>query len=129
MTTPLEPLREYVTLLRAALWEGKVDHHGRLYTIETTLPRTPILISALHEGAFQLAGEVADGANSWVCPVQYLLEKAIPALQAEAVRYDVVKDEGAIDCWPQDRLLVLYYIAKGEDLSKASSVTFLTQYL
>ncbi len=64
---------------------------------------------APHEGAFQLAGEVADGANSWVCPVQYLLEKAIPALQAEAVRYDVVKDEGAIDCWPQDRLLVLYY--------------------
>jgi alkanesulfonate monooxygenase SsuD/methylene tetrahydromethanopterin reductase-like flavin-dependent oxidoreductase (luciferase family) len=87
MTVPLEHLREYVAVLRAALWEGKVDYHGRFYTIQTTLqhvPRTPILISALREGAFQLAGELADGAISWVCPVQYLLEKAQPALRAGA---------------------------------------------
>lgn len=89
MTAPLEHLREYVTVLRAALWEGKVDHHGRFYTIKTTLPRTPrtpILISALREGAFQLAGEIADGAISWVCPVPYLLEKALPALREGAAR-------------------------------------------
>ena len=89
MTAPLEHLREYVTVLRAALWEGKVDHHGRFYTIKTRLPRpprTPILISALREGAFYLAGEVADGAISWVCPVPYLLEKALPALRAGAAK-------------------------------------------
>lgn len=89
MTTPLEHLREYVSVLRAALWEGKVDHHGRFYTIKTTLPRTPrtpILISALREGAFRLAGEVADGAISWVCPVLYLLEKALPALRSGAAK-------------------------------------------
>ena len=27
-TTPLAHLREYVEVLRAALWDGKVDHHG-----------------------------------------------------------------------------------------------------
>lgn len=89
MTTPIEHLREYVAVLRAALWEGEVDYHGRFYTIKTTLPRTPrtpILISALREGAFHLAGEVADGAISWVCPVQYLLEKALPALRAGAAK-------------------------------------------
>src|SRR5262249_21349966 len=87
MTAPLEHLREYVTVLRAALWERTVDHHGRFYTFKTELPRaprTPILISALREGAFQLAGEVADGAISWLCPIPYLLEKALPALHAGA---------------------------------------------
>jgi F420-dependent oxidoreductase-like protein len=87
MTAPLEHLSEYVAVLRAALWEGKVDHQGRFFTIKATLPRTPrtpILISALRTGAFQLAGEIADGAISWMCPVQYLLEKALPALQMGA---------------------------------------------
>src|SRR6266487_174081 len=87
MAAPLKHLREYVAVLRAALWEGKVDYHGRFYTVKTTLPRTPrtpILISALREGAFQLAGEIADGAISWVCPVPYLIEKALPALQGGA---------------------------------------------
>ena len=89
MTAPLEHLREYVAVLRAALWEGKVDHHGNFFTVKTTLPRTPhtpIPISALRTGAFQLAGEVADGAISWVCPTPYLLEKALPALQAGAAK-------------------------------------------
>jgi F420-dependent oxidoreductase-like protein len=90
MVAPLEHLREYVTVLRAALWQGKVDHHDRFYTIKTTLPRTPhtpILISALREGAFQLAGEMADGAISWLCPVPYLLAKALPALRAGAAKH------------------------------------------
>jgi alkanesulfonate monooxygenase SsuD/methylene tetrahydromethanopterin reductase-like flavin-dependent oxidoreductase (luciferase family) len=83
ITAPLENLRENEAELRSALLEGNVDHHGRFFTIKATLPRTPrtpILISALRQGAFQLAGEIADGAISWMCPVQYLLEKALPAL-------------------------------------------------
>lgn len=89
MTKPLEHVREFVDVLRALLWEGKVDYHGTFYTVKSTLPRTPrtpILISALREGAFHLAGEIADGAISWVCPVPYLLEKAVPALQAGAAK-------------------------------------------
>jgi len=89
MTAPLEHLREYVTVLRATLWDGKVDYQGRFYTVKTSLsrtPHTPILISALREGAFHLAGEISDGAISWVCPVPYLLEKALPALRAGAAQ-------------------------------------------
>jgi F420-dependent oxidoreductase-like protein len=87
MSAPLEHLREYANVLRAVLWEGEVDYKGRFFTVKARLPRTPrtpILISALGEGAFQLAGEVSDGAISWVCPVPYLLEKALPALRAGA---------------------------------------------
>ena len=86
-TTPLAHLREYIKVLHAALWEGKVDHHGHFFNVIVTLPRitqTPVLISTLGKKAFQLAGEVADGALSWMCPVQYLLNTAIPALRTAA---------------------------------------------
>jgi alkanesulfonate monooxygenase SsuD/methylene tetrahydromethanopterin reductase-like flavin-dependent oxidoreductase (luciferase family) len=86
-TTPLAHLREYAKVLRAALWEGKVDHHGQFFNVVVTLPRTtqtPVLISTLGKKAFELAGEIADGALSWVCPVPYLLNTGIPALRAAA---------------------------------------------
>jgi alkanesulfonate monooxygenase SsuD/methylene tetrahydromethanopterin reductase-like flavin-dependent oxidoreductase (luciferase family) len=85
--TPLAHLREYVEVLRAALWEGKVDHHGHFYNVVVTLPRTsqiPVLISTLGKKAFQLAGQIADGAISWACPVPYLLHTGIPALHTSA---------------------------------------------
>ena len=85
--TPLAHLREYVEILHAALWEGKVDHHGDFYNVAATLPRTPqipVLISTLGEKAFQLAGRIADGALSWVCPVPYLLHTGVPALRTSA---------------------------------------------
>jgi F420-dependent oxidoreductase-like protein len=86
-TTPLAHLREYVNVLRAALWEGKVDHHGQFFNVVVTLPRTtqtPVLISTLGKKAFELAGEIADGALSWVCPVPYLLNTGIPTLRRAA---------------------------------------------
>ena len=84
---PLTHLREYVAILRGLLWEGRIDHHGRFFDVAASLPRParpPILISALRAGAFRLAGEVADGALSWVCPAPYLLNTALPALRAGA---------------------------------------------
>lgn len=84
---PLAHLREYVGLLRGLLWEGRVEHRGRFYAVKATLPRAPrppLLISALRPGAFRLAGEISDGALSWVCPVAYLLSTALPALREGA---------------------------------------------
>jgi alkanesulfonate monooxygenase SsuD/methylene tetrahydromethanopterin reductase-like flavin-dependent oxidoreductase (luciferase family) len=84
---PLSYLREYVEVLRAVLWDGKVDHHGEFFNVVVTLPsppRIPILISTLGEKAFQLAGEVADGALSWLCPVSYLMRTGLPALRRGA---------------------------------------------
>jgi len=64
-----------------------VNHHGHFYNVIATLPRTsqiPILISTLGKSAFQLAGQIADGALTWVCPVPYLLHTGIPALRTSA---------------------------------------------
>ncbi|GHO85883.1 LLM class flavin-dependent oxidoreductase [Dictyobacter formicarum] len=87
---PLEHLREYVEIVRAGLWQGKIEHQGNFFHVNATLPRTaeiPILISTLRVGAFQLAGEIADGALPWLCPVPYLLKTAIPALRQSAARH------------------------------------------
>ncbi|HJT55351.1 MAG TPA: LLM class flavin-dependent oxidoreductase [Ktedonobacteraceae bacterium] len=87
MPSPLAYLREYVAVMRDVLWEGHVDHQGRFFQVVASIPRPaeiPLLISALGEKAFHLAGEIADGAISWVCPVPYLLDKALPALRSGA---------------------------------------------
>ncbi len=87
---PLSRLREYVTVLRGLLWDGKADFDGEVYQVHATLPagvtppRVPILISALRPPAYHLAGEVTDGALAWVSPVRYLVDHALPALRAGA---------------------------------------------
>jgi F420-dependent oxidoreductase-like protein len=86
-TTPLVHLREYVKVLHSILWDGKVDHHGEFFNVVVEFPRTaqiPVLISTLGKKAFQLAGEIADGALSWMCPVPYLLHTGIPVLHKAA---------------------------------------------
>lgn len=90
MGKPLAHLREYVTILRTLLWEGVVDFSGDYFTVKTALPegvpapRIPVPISALRPNAFRLAGEIADGAISWVTPIDYLTQTAMPQLQAGA---------------------------------------------
>src|SRR5215217_4422792 len=84
---PLSQLREYLHLLRAALDDGKVSFAGEYYRSEAALPRatkTPILISTLRENAFELAGELSDGAISWLCPIDYLVKTGKPALERGA---------------------------------------------
>ncbi len=88
-STPLAYMREYLQVLRASLWEGKVNHHGHFFNVVVaSMSRTakiPLLISTLGEKAFLLAGEISDGALSWLCPVQYLLKTGLPALRKAAV--------------------------------------------
>jgi F420-dependent oxidoreductase-like protein len=86
MGKPLDHLREYMTILRSLLWEGAADFSGDYFKVKSQLapgvtpPKTPLPISALRVGAFRLAGEIADGAISWVCPVPYLINTAKPAM-------------------------------------------------
>ena len=90
MNRPLEHLREYLSVLRGLLWEGTVDFEGTHFRVHAQLPggveppRIPLPISALRAGSFRLAGELADGAISWVGPVPYLINPARPALEAGA---------------------------------------------
>jgi alkanesulfonate monooxygenase SsuD/methylene tetrahydromethanopterin reductase-like flavin-dependent oxidoreductase (luciferase family) len=95
-TSPLPYLKEYLEIVRDALWEERTDYHGEFFQVSSdnlvaaAMARlshkapVPLLISAVSPKAFQLAGEISDGALSWANPVPYLLDQALPALRAGA---------------------------------------------
>lgn len=91
MTSPLGYLKEYVTVVRNALHDGSVDFHGKFFNVTASMPRKaqlPVLVSALRENAFRAAGEVSDGAISWLCPIPYLLKTAIPAMREGSLKHN-----------------------------------------
>ncbi len=80
---PIEHLREYVQIVRGLLAGGPVTFQGKRFQIDATLNRgadVPVMISALRAGSFELAGELTDGAISWLCPARYLRDVAAPAM-------------------------------------------------
>jgi F420-dependent oxidoreductase-like protein len=87
--SPLGHLREYLRILKALLQHGRVDLDGTYYKAHDTIPApldVPVMASALQRGSFELCGEEADGAISWICPDVYLRDVALPAMQAGAAR-------------------------------------------
>src|SRR5579883_2932047 len=86
---PQGHLREYIRILKDIFRDGAVDFDGRHYHAHARLqapldPPVPVMASALREKAFRLCGEIADGAITWVCPLNYIRDVAIPAVQAGA---------------------------------------------
>ncbi len=86
---PLEHLREYLTVLKGILGEGRIQHEGKRLTARAQIA-TPtgvtLMASALRRNGFRLCGELADGAISWVCPLPYLRDVAVPALREGAAK-------------------------------------------
>lgn len=84
---PLAHLREYVGVLRSLLHEGGVDVAGEQITAKARLAEpapVPILVAALRPRAYRLAGELSDGAISWMSPLPYLRDQAAPAIASGA---------------------------------------------
>lgn len=94
MGKPITHLREYVAILRGLLWDGSVDFHGEYFNVVEHYPegykppKTEISVAALSEKSYRVAGEIADAAISWVSPLAYLVDIAIPALQEGASEAD-----------------------------------------
>ena len=85
---PLTNLREYLRIVKPLIQKGSVDFDGEQYhahvTASDTFPDLPVMASALRPRSFRLCGEEADGAISWVCPLQYLRDLALPAMREGA---------------------------------------------
>jgi F420-dependent oxidoreductase-like protein len=82
---PLGHLREYITIVKQIFDIGSVDFDGKHYHAHGRMagpiePAVPVMASALRVKAFRLCGEIADGAITWVCPLPYVRDTAIPAL-------------------------------------------------
>lgn len=86
MGRPLEVMREYVLVLRAAL-SGSVRHEGARYRVawQSGLPKLPaappILLAALSPKMLELTGEIADGVVLWLCAPDYIRDVAVPAIR------------------------------------------------
>lgn len=86
---PLGHLREFVTVVKALLSGGQTDFEGKHFKVHAKLnygAQVPIIISALRAGSFELAGEISEGAVTWLCPAPYLRDAALPALERGAAR-------------------------------------------
>ena len=86
---PQEHLREYLVILQAILKNGQVDFDGKRLKAHAQLPastKVTVMASALRAIGFRTCGELADGAISWVCPLPYLRDVALPALRAGAAK-------------------------------------------
>lgn len=87
---PLAHLRTYIETVKSLLDRGAADvddagvvAHARLAGAPVGVP---VMASALRPASFGLCGEVADGAITWLCPMEYVRDKALPALLAGATR-------------------------------------------
>jgi alkanesulfonate monooxygenase SsuD/methylene tetrahydromethanopterin reductase-like flavin-dependent oxidoreductase (luciferase family) len=84
---PLEHVREYTIVLEQGFHGGQIDFDGRFFKVHaraTNPPDIPVYHAALRPAAYELAGEVAEGAISWVSPSAFLRDVAKPALLAGA---------------------------------------------
>lgn len=85
---PLAHLRAYVKAAKALLQQGAVDQDEAGVVARFKLPQpppgVPVLASALRQRSFEMCGEVADGAITWLCPDSYVQAVALPALRRGA---------------------------------------------
>ena len=85
LRAPLTNLREYLQILRALCctkdrWTSTARNIRRTPAFPSPVD-VPVMASALQEGSYELCGELADGAISWVSPAVYLRDKALPAMR------------------------------------------------
>ena len=87
---PVGHTREYITVLRSLLWEGRVNFSGEYYRVQAEFPsvieppRIPIVLAALRRNMLKLAGEVSDGAILICATPAYVRSIALPAMEEGA---------------------------------------------
>jgi F420-dependent oxidoreductase-like protein len=82
-------VREYVSIVRALVHEGRADFHGRMYNLTTALQVPgaqpfPILISALAPAMLKIAGSLADGTITWMAGRKAVESHIVPLITAAA---------------------------------------------
>lgn len=87
LDSPVESMREYLTIVRRSLQEGHASEEGTHFTARWSYsgPRRgelPIMISALNPRMLELAGEIADGVVLWMCSPSYVRDHVVPAVKA-----------------------------------------------
>jgi alkanesulfonate monooxygenase SsuD/methylene tetrahydromethanopterin reductase-like flavin-dependent oxidoreductase (luciferase family) len=84
--SPLEHLREYLSVLVPLVRTGSVDHQGELYrtTLSVAVPGAdpvPVLVGALSPASAALAASHADGIVTWLAGPETLGSVLVPAVR------------------------------------------------
>ncbi len=86
---PAVHMREYLSVLRPLLQEGRVNFNGEFFRVSATVQvdapePPPVLIAALAPVMLRLAGEVADGTVTWMVGRKTLETHIVPRLNSAA---------------------------------------------
>ncbi len=86
---PAVHMREYLSVLRPLLKEGRVSFNGEFFrvsaTVQVVAPEPPpVLIAALAPVMLRLAGEVADGTVTWMVGRKTLETHIVPRINSAA---------------------------------------------
>ena len=87
LDSPVDAMREYLTIVRAGLRDGQTRFDGKHFTARSvySAPRgaeIPIMLSALNPRMLDLAGELADGVVLYMCTPDYVRDHVVPAVKA-----------------------------------------------
>ncbi len=88
--SPAAHMREYLSVLGPLLREGSVSFRGEFYAVDGgfTVPGTtpvPVVVGALSAGMVKVAGELADGAVTWLAGPRTMESVVVAGLRAAAV--------------------------------------------
>lgn len=120
---PAAYLREYLSVLRPMLHEGKAAFDGEFFQVdaEFTIPGTtapvPVLVGGLSAKMVRVAGELGDGVVTWLAGRRTLDNQIVPGIQAAA------REAGR----PPPRIVAALPVAVCEDVPtarEAANVTF-----
>jgi F420-dependent oxidoreductase-like protein len=83
LESPVEAMREYLTIVRSSVRDGACSFDGKYFTARWSYlgPRRedlPIMISALNPRMLELAGELADGVVLYMCAPRFIEEHVMP---------------------------------------------------
>jgi F420-dependent oxidoreductase-like protein len=83
LESPVEAMREYMTIVRSSVRDGACSFDGKYFTARWSYlgPRRedlPIMISALNPRMLELAGELADGVVLYMCAPGFIDEHVMP---------------------------------------------------
>jgi F420-dependent oxidoreductase-like protein len=86
LESPVEAMREYLTIVRTSLRDGACSFEGKFFTARWSYlgPRRedmPIMISALNPRMLELAGELADGVVLYMCAPGFIKDHVMPHLK------------------------------------------------
>jgi F420-dependent oxidoreductase-like protein len=85
---PARHVREYLSVLRPLLSEGRVSFNGEVFRVNGALqiktPPPPVLIAALAPVMLRMAGELADGTITWMTGVKTIETHVAPRITKAA---------------------------------------------